>query len=596
MGKTSFINLLVQRINVFTYRHDGGCQLFKQILFNKQINIVQFSIMPFLTTLKNEDDEIKYFNNFITYIANNITPQSSKYLKAILSSITAINDKFNLERFISQIINNDEVAKLKNNLKLSEQNNLIIIEDLDRLNENQLKIFVKALWLIHELPFTITLLPCEESIIRKSVNLAINIKDTYEELEEHKLLQFAFPLKDYFYKMMSNYTVRLYEDTLKKMEINNELIQIRQLNKNNITNGDIKNDWVSHLNNNHLIKNGGYLSMRLHNSDFIKSIKYEIISLFEKYHISIREFKSIIGQLHIGTNRLFIVQQIIFYMIEYRYKYESGIIEYLNKYDVWGDFKKNQHLIIDQNRIMRNKLDCFTGIVKEMVNDLEGFPLLNINDGIISFTNALFGFINRSGRIGYINFNKNNSANIFYCEFISVFLINNKGGQELYDNLSLNWHENFNNLSINCKNEFILAFNERAETTVSTKTQDHKFSYNLFLYQNFAILLLLIISGNKNNLLSILYNYFNGDKLHNYSIRIYNQFYDTTVSFEIDIMINYFRRLFNINHNNFEYDNTYQTLQNNYKELQGKLILEDTDPKFREVFTKIFKVNFTIKN
>lgn len=589
MGKTSFINLLVQRINGVTYRHDADCQLFKDILANKQIKIVQFSIMPFLAALNNStDDEKKCIDNFIKYIADNLTPASSRYLNAILSSTTAFNDKFNLEKFISQITNSDSIVKIKNNLKLSEQKNLIIIEDLDRLNEKQLQIFVKALWFIYELPFTITLLPCEEKKILASANLSTNVINTYEELEEYKLLQFAFPLKECFYQMLANYTIRLFEDTIKQIEIKNELIQIKQLNENAISKDSIQNDWVSHLYQNKLIKDSGYLSMRLHGSDFIGSIKSEIIHIFEMYNISIREFKVIIGKLHIGTNRLFIVQQILFYMIEYRYKYESGIVEYLNKYDVWGDFKKNHYLTIDQNRLMRNKLDYFTGVIKETIENLEEFPLLNINNGIMSFINAIFGFMNRIHRNYTIKSNNIKSVNIFYCEFISIFLTNSNGGQKLYDNLSLNWHDNLDKLSINCRDEFILLFNQHAETSVSINTEDHKFSYNLFLFQNFAIILLMAVRRNAHNMLDILIGYFNGDMLYNHRISIYNEFYDVKVSFDIDVMIDYYRRLFNIDYNNFEYDQTYQTLDRNYSDLKSKIITGKTDNKFIEVFNKIF--------
>lgn len=300
MGKTSFINLLVQRINGFTYRHNGDCQLFKNILTHKQIKIVQFSIMPFLAGL-NSNNEKEYINNFITFIAQNLTPSSSKYLKAILSSTTAFNDKFNLEKFISQLGNNDDIAKLKNNLKLSEQKNLIIIEDLDRLSEEQLKIFAKALWFIHDLPFTITLLPAEEEKIKKAVNLPINAGNNYEELEEYKLFQFSFSLKEHFYKLLANYAMKQYDNTIKKEQINNELIQLKQFNNNVTSVNNIQNDWVSHLYKNNLVKNNAYTSMRLHNKDVISSIKNELISVFKKYNISLREFKAILGMLYIGV-------------------------------------------------------------------------------------------------------------------------------------------------------------------------------------------------------------------------------------------------------------------------------------------------------
>lgn len=281
-------------------------------------------------------------------------------------------------------------------------------------------------------------------------------------------------------------------------------------------------------------------------------------------------------------------------MIEYRYKYQDGLIEYLNRYATWGDFKKKHHLNIYQDRFLKNRLNSFSSEAKEMMLDLERFPLLNTNDGIGSYIYSLFGFTPRSGRQNLIRLNLDKSANILYSEFITVFLTNNKGGQSIYDNLSLNWHESFNKLSINCKDEFILAFNEQAETTVSTNTTDHKFSYNLFLYQNLAIFLLIIIRKN-SNMLDTLTNYFNGDKLYNHSLSIHNEFYDTTVSFDIDVMIDYFRRLFNIDHNNFEYDQTYKTLQKNYMELREKLISDKTDQKFTAVFTKIFKEPLIIK-
>ncbi len=434
------------------------------------------------------------------------------------------------------------------------------------------------------------MLPAEAEKIKKANNLSSKIINDYEELEEHKLLQFEFPLKNYFYKLLANYAIRLFDNTIKKWQINSELIQIKQLYDNTTSPDNVHNDWVSHLHKNNLIKNHINTSMQF-NKNITDNIKNELLGVFEKYNISTREFKTIVDELYIGNSSLFAVQQILFYMIYYRYKYHDGIIEYLNRYDSWGDFKKNHYLNLYQERFLKNRLDNFASTLREMILDLERFPLLNINDGIMSFTNSLFGFINRSNRQNSIKLNLNRSVNIFHSEFITVFLTNSKCGQSLYDNLSLNWHDNFDIPKIECKDEFILAFNEMAETTVSTNTTDHKFSYNLFLYQNFAIFLLSMIRQNKNNTLTILENYFGGDKLYNHSISIYNQFYDTTVSFEIDIMSNYFRRLFNIDHNNFEYDQTYKTLQNNYSELKNKLISDKTDPKFREVFTKIFKEN-----
>ncbi len=590
MGKTSFLNLLLCRINGFTYRHENNCQLFKDVLTNRQIKIVQFSIMPFLASLNNNDNEQIYIRKFVSYIADNLAPLSSKYLKAILSSTTAFNNKFNLEKFIDHFADDNVLAKVKNDIKLSEQKNLIIIEDLDRLNEEQLKIVINGLWFIHDLPFTITLLPAEEEKIKKAVNLSNNADGYHEEHEEYKLFQFPFDLKNYFYKFLANYTIRLFDNTIKKWQINGELIQIKQLYDNTTSPDNVQNDWVSHLHKNNLIKNHINTSMQF-NKNIADSIKSELLGVFEKYNISIREFKTIVDELYIGNSSLFAVQQILLYMIYYRYKYHDGIIEYLNRYDTWGDFRKNHSLNLYQERFLKNRLDNFASNLREMILDLERFPLLNINDGIMSFTNSLFGFINRSNRQNSIKLNLNRSANIFHSEFITVFLTNSKGWQSLYDNLSLNWHDNFDKLEIECNDEFILAFNEMAETTVSTNTTNHKFSYNLFLYQNFAIFLLSMIRQNKNNTLTMLENYFDGDKLYNHRIKIYNEFYGATVSFEIDVMINYFRRLFNIDHNNFEYDQTYKTLQNNYSELKNKLISDKTDPKFREVFTKIFKEN-----
>ena len=594
MGKTSFINLILHRINGLTYHHDNNCQLVLSIFNRQQIKVVQFSVLPLFVNLESSEKEC--INNFVKMIADNLVPALSKYLKAVLASTTAFNNTFNLEKFIDHIASNNTLSQMKSNLKISEQKHLIIIEDLDRLDEKNIKIFVKALWFIHDLPFTITLLPGEESKIRTAFNLPTKPDQRYEELEEYKLLQFSFSLKDYFYKFLANYTIKIYDDTIRKLQIDNELVLLEKLKSNVISQDNIQNDWVSHLYKNNLIsKNNVYMQIRSHNKDIINSVKAEIINVCEKYNLSIREFKTIIGKLRIGGDRLFIIQQIIFYMLEYRYKYQDGIIEYLNKYDVWGNFKKNHYLTTYQDRFLNDKLDNFPDAIKEMIVDLVRFPRLNINEGMNSFINSLFGFLGRNYRHTTAKLDNNTSVNILASEFITIFLTNSKGSQGLYDNLSLNWHDNFDKLSMSCSDEFILAFNERAETTVAINTKDHQFSYNLFLFQNFAILLLIMIRSN-SNILNKLNNYFHGDKLYNQSISIYNEFYATNVSFEINIMIDYYRRLFNIDHDNFIHDNTNCTLKNNYEKLKEKLISTSTDSRFIAVFARIFKEHYIIKN
>lgn len=253
MGKTTLINYLINKVHHISYRGSNYWQLFKDIMLDQQIQIVQLSLLPFMSALPVKDPKIKsnYENcsikdkievmheehatvkQLIQYIADNLDTNSAKILKKLAKTIDSVNYKgITLKDFNTLFTSNDTLDALRNKLRKSERKVLLILEDMDRLNEYQLPIIAEFLWFIHGLPFTITLIPCEKDKLYNAVNI-FPTDTAYEELEQHKLFQFDFPITDYVYDSLAS--TLLHRTTIISKNsicaINNSYLHLYQLTK-----------------------------------------------------------------------------------------------------------------------------------------------------------------------------------------------------------------------------------------------------------------------------------------------------------------------------------------------------------------------------
>lgn len=590
MGKTSFLNLLEMRVYGKTYRVENKRKLFSRVMSKKQINVVKFSVLPLLPFDLSDNNTTAdiFISRLINYISNTLSVSEAEYLKAIVASTKYITDKFDIKEFILRVGKDDKFLQLKKHLKLLQYKNILIIEDIDRLPEPLLKIFAQALWYIYELPFTITLLPCNAKQLRDVINLN-NAVTTYLELEEYKLLKPDFSLIENLYIYLSHYAVSQLYDNFDNYGVKNDYIQLVEMVKNN-NSGEVKNDWVKHLYDNLCLNrsNGSplYANMVTNNPNisFKNSLIEDLSAVFERYQISIREFKSIFLNININSN-LFVIQQFIFYIIEYRYKHLPGIMEYLNQYDTWGNYLKNRHLSLHRDRInnfyLRNKQKVkFSDNIKNIIHDLEVYPnislAVNSVNNVNIYINAIFGLMSQYS-IYNDDQNINNAHIVFRSEFIqwlSFSRTSDKSFQYKYNLLSKNWHFGVGFYKdIKMKREIVIAFNIIAQGAISRDSLEfYKCKLNIFLYQNLVILLLVLIKSDEI-LLKQLKKYFDKTNTHMVKDLVFKiEYYDFILKMDIERFINYCKILFNVDIKKFAYDESHYTLQKNFHYLKKCLI------------------------
>jgi hypothetical protein len=330
-------------------------------------------------------------------------------------------------------------------------------------------------------------------------------------------------------------------------------------------------------------------------SNIKKAIINDVIQILSKYQVSIREMKWIITKLSPGNRDLFFVQQIICYIIYYRYKDKTGIMNYLKAYSLGDNFLESRALIYPQvnDDVIIGLHNLAPENTHDLINELELYPTNVEHGGMLSLTRQLFTFRIANSKNRGFNYN-DTSRSVLGSEFVRIFLTDDRfTPQQIYDQLSKSWQLNNEQLNISFfSQEFILAFNTIAEQKVERESQE--FSYNLFLYQNMAILLLKLIE-NTQDFINTIDKYMAGDRLNNHAICLEIKIFAGKIIFEIPYLIDYFRTLFNIDHHSFKYDATHEVLQKNYKKLRAEFISGNTDHKFLKVFTGVFKEQFIVK-
>ena len=611
VGKTSFLNLLKNKIHGY---EKSNCKTFKQYISGGYINLVQLSLMPLIASTGDVD-----LRKVLQYLADNLYGDESLYLRRLLSVFNS-NNKLNLENIKETLGINDNILQLRKHIKRSEQKNIIIIEDIDRLDDNKLREAVKFLWFIYELPFTITILPGDDARIRKAINFANSESQNtdeaveYNELEEFKLLQASFSLKEHVYKALANYSVALFSSDIEKLDVKSshqqlaEIIsflrndKLPEISRDQIAefmgNQGFSNEWTSHVisrlsergpSRDVLIAELTELVYRSFADDnkVKRAIFSDIVQLLKTYTVSIREMKWII--LHINSSRgnLFLVQQIVFYIIYYRYKDTARVMDYLKNYSQSGDFLERRDLrypFVNDDLIVKSR-NLIPNYIHDLVNNLEQYPVSIEHDGMGAFINQLFSFYNAASKTKVYNYN-NTSRRVFRSEFIRFFLADDSTStsQQVYDKLSKNWKLGIEHLD-SYRPEFILAFNVIAERRVERESK--KISYNLFLYQNMAILLLYLIKAN-NDFISTIQEYMEGDKLYNHAICLEVKIFGGKIVFEIPYLIEYYQTLFNITATDFSYDDSHLELTANYQRLKNLLLKSKVSDEFASILRRIF--------
>lgn len=222
-GKSSFITLLVNIIHQFNYGKFFKIKLFRKLISNNSIHVIRISAAN-MVGLHSESPE--FIKKFLVFIGNNLNSDSKKLFNLIALNIKEVTYK-DLTLKLNEFLNyTDNVDTLKQRILFSEQKNLLIIEDLDRLNKSQIDLLLDALWYIKEIPLLITLLPMNKNKINMKPGNKIKLIDEEYDLDTHIREQLAYfywnqlLLDDSFHKSnFHHYTNPKINDELQKFVI-----------------------------------------------------------------------------------------------------------------------------------------------------------------------------------------------------------------------------------------------------------------------------------------------------------------------------------------------------------------------------------------
>lgn len=599
-GKTSFINLLISQIEQKNLYPSSFCNDFGKFILDST-DIIQLSVMPFLATYTQKPSSEEASNiviSLVKFISNNLDKGRSKYIRKLSKFVDSFEYQgLKLRPFEITKTFEESTQEIKRNLLFRESKTIIIIEDLDRLNDHQLKIIAKSLWFLQELPHTITILPVNENKLKHAINFNENLQQ-YEEKEEHKLLQASYPFQKNLYRLFANLIFDYYKYEKDKLVLNNantrmylKLLQLKDQFNYSEFYSELSNWEQQILNQANLQKSIQYddllnIAKKLSSADLsrqtlIESVINDIKYFFEKFDISFREFKYVMKNISYAGNSIFIVQVILYYMLEFRYKGIKKIDDYLRTYRCWPDSLEYPQLKYPYTK--EDRIIDFPLHISEIVTALEGYPFsARNNEGLTAFINSLFCFIisGSNNPPPAIRVEDRESAHqVFMQQFLLEFIVdsNNQTLQSKYNSLSNNWYpETDQFLSLNLSSKFVILFNAKANDTINNSKP--AIPYNLYLFQNMAIrLIFLIISDinfNNNE-----HNFFNYKKQSNPLKEwiIWNEFAAYEISIDMKIIREYFKRIFNISEN-LTYDETGSTLKENLTKIKDLLVQRKVDP------------------
>lgn len=243
VGKSSFINLLIEKIQ--------GSQNDYTFLCNEDISIIKISALKFISfsTTDSDDSKLKEFAN---YISSHFLSSEKKIFSSFFNSLKEANLKFGgVELKLENIF---KINVSQSNFSLNKY--LLIIEDIDRLNKENLTALIKILYLIHDIPNLVTILPLSKQTIndidndnlgiQKFINLTENMPRHYTSLMISKNVinndLINKYLSDYFYKnqIIASYTDELSQNVLTILVSYFECILAYVLYERNVSYRDIK--------------------------------------------------------------------------------------------------------------------------------------------------------------------------------------------------------------------------------------------------------------------------------------------------------------------------------------------------------------------
>lgn len=163
IGKSSFINLLNEYIqNSFLSQHRFLCR--------DDISVIKISALKFISLDKSESDDTK-LRDFANYINNQLLSTERKFFSNFLNSLEETSVKLGGIEF--KLVNFIQSEKSLDKFSLNKY--LLIIEDMDRLGDRDLRILIRILFLIHDMPNIVTILPLSKDMLLKATRDEFNV-------------------------------------------------------------------------------------------------------------------------------------------------------------------------------------------------------------------------------------------------------------------------------------------------------------------------------------------------------------------------------------------------------------------------------------
>lgn len=156
VGKSSFINLIIEHINKSLSEYN--------FLRCENINVVKISALKFISFAERDSDENKLIE-FAHHIRSHLLSSERKFFNVFFDSLKETNLKFGILDFkFAGLITKEQSLD-----KFSSNKYLIVIEDLDRLELIDLKVLIKILFLIHDIPNAVTILPLSSELLKTAI-------------------------------------------------------------------------------------------------------------------------------------------------------------------------------------------------------------------------------------------------------------------------------------------------------------------------------------------------------------------------------------------------------------------------------------------
>ena len=180
IGKSSFLNLLHNKITIINNTWYG--------IKSGKIKEIKFSATTLLADC-DKDNDIGVLYKFLDAIKQELRGTANYELfKFIIKGY--FKSKFGLD-FAN--LGNNNFQELLKSVKKRHQKIILIIEDLDRVKENDLQHVIKFLWHIKNLPYMVTILPAQAHILCFNIDIDNTSHQTYqkqdiENIDNEKIL------------------------------------------------------------------------------------------------------------------------------------------------------------------------------------------------------------------------------------------------------------------------------------------------------------------------------------------------------------------------------------------------------------------------